>query len=117
MVPRKPLILAVTVTFCLAFVFFARNGHTGSLKSVLPHAGIIPEEPTYHACTEHLGWLEPYQFTYPIQYVSRDIIASARADAERPSLTKMDVPLFAELTSIDIAESQTVNFEKCLPPL
>ncbi len=72
-------------------------------------------EPT--PCTEHLGWLEPYQFTYPIKYASRDIIAVARADAQRPSLTKVEKPLFEALTTVDLADSQTIRFERCPLPL
>ncbi|KAG0649787.1 hypothetical protein D0Z07_3843 [Hyphodiscus hymeniophilus] len=122
MAPRKPLLLALSLTLLTALLFFARSGfHKGHiLKDVngLPHPEVAkPEEPEPKPCTEHLGWLEPYQFTYPIQYVSRDIIASARADGQRPSLTKMEKPLFGGYTTVDLAESQTIKFKKCLPPL
>ena len=49
--------------------------------------------------------------------MSRDIIATPRGDAERPSLTKMEKPLFNAFTNVDLADSQTVKFERCLPPL
>ena len=115
MAPRKHLILALTATILTAFVFFVRYGNQdGRLKNV---GATKPKQPEPTPCTEHLGWLEPYQFTYPIQYVSRDIIATARADHQRPTLTKMERPLFEAFTNVDLAESQTMKFERCLPPL
>lgn len=68
-------------------------------------------------CMEHLGWLEPYQFSYPIQYVSRDIYTSPSTSPDRPSLTVMDEPLFDTFSTFDMSESTTANIEHCLPPL
>jgi hypothetical protein len=115
MAPRKPLLLALSVTILTALVFFSRYGVQDARR--LKNVDTKPKEPGPIPCIEHLGWLEPYQFTYPIQYVSRDIIATARADAERPALTKMEQPLFEAFTNVDLAESQTVKFNRCLPPL
>ena len=106
--PRKPLILAlVTIT---GLVFFVRNGFYNTTGLLLPGSA-----PT--SCTQHLDWLEPYQFTYPIQYVSRDIIATAQTDGERPSLTIMDKPLFDAYTTVDLTQSKTVKIQRCLAPL
>jgi hypothetical protein len=74
-------------------------------------------EPKPRPCTEHLGWLEPYQFTYPIRYVSRNIITSTSPTHDRPSLTIQEYPLFDEFTTVDLTESMTVRIEKCLPSL
>ena len=72
-------------------------------------------EPT--SCTEHLGWLVPYQFTYPINYVARDIVTVPNPNGDRPSLTVMEKPLFDSFTSINLGESQTAHIDRCLPPL
>ena len=122
MAPRRPLILALSVTLLTALVFFFRYGfddgrHLKNVDKLLHPGPMKPKEPEPTSCTEHLGWLEPYQFAYPIQYLSRDIIATARADAQRPSLTKMEKPLFEAFTNVDLASSQTVKIERCLPPL
>ena len=122
MAPRKRLLVALSVTLLTTLVFFIRSGFQDGhrIKNVdgLLHPGSTkPKEPAPTSCTEHLGWLEPYQFTYPIQYVSRDIIATARADGQRPPLTKMETPLFEAYTNVDLAESQTIKIERCLPPL
>ena len=122
MAPRRPLIVALSVTFLTALVFFFRYGFQDAhnLKNVdgLLHPGSAqPKKSEPTPCMEHLGWLEPYQFTYPIKYVSRNIIATARADAQRPSLTIMEKPLFESLMDVDLAQSQTVKFERCLPAL
>jgi hypothetical protein len=118
MAPRKPLLIALSVTLLTALVFFTRHGFSdGHPINPVDVGSMKPKDPAPTPCTEHLGWLEPYQFAYPIQYVSRDIIATPRGDGQRPSLTKMDKPLFEAYKSIDLAESQTVRFERCLPPL
>jgi hypothetical protein len=126
--PRKPLLVVVFLTVFAAIVFVARYG----LRDGGPHlkkvddwittkVGGKPKEkdPKLEAkpCMEHLGWLEPYQFTYPIQYVSRDIQTTPSANGERPQLTVIDEPLFDKFTTVDLTQSQTVNIEKCLPPL
>ncbi|KAL3427872.1 glycosyltransferase family 31 protein [Phlyctema vagabunda] len=106
--PRRPLTLAVFVTILTAIVFVARYGGDGSRTER------EPEEP---GCTEHLGWLEPYQFTYPIRYASRDIITNPVAGAKRPSITQVDKPLFKEVMTIDLAESHVTRIEHCPRPL
>ena len=68
-------------------------------------------------CEEDLGWLEPYAFNYPINYVSRDIVTIPTTDSARPSLTVIEEALFAKLSTIDLATSQTLKSDKCLPPL
>jgi hypothetical protein len=83
------------------------------------HTGTTPKikESPSPPCSEHLGWLEPYQFTYPIRYVSRNVITAPSKDNERPSLTVMDEPLFDAFTTIDLGKSVTAEIEHCLPPL
>jgi hypothetical protein len=121
MVPRKPFLLAALVTVITCFIVFGRYGPSNGaqLRTVLDgiHSSPANTEPDLGSCTEHVGWLEPYQFTYPIQYVSRDIIARGRADHERPSLTVIDKPLFLDFSEVNLAESQTLKFGQCLPPL
>ena len=68
-------------------------------------------------CTEHLGWLEPYQFTYPIDYVTRDIIATQSPNGDRPSVTVMEKPLFDRFTTIDLGKSSIAHIDRCLQPL
>lgn len=121
MVKRRPLILAVIVTVLTTLLFLGRFGASDGthLRTVLE--GIKPgpgnQEPELGSCSEHLGWLEPYQFTYPIQYVSRDIIARGRPNTQRSSVTVLDKPLFQDFSEVNLAESQTLKIEHCLPPL
>lgn len=132
MPPRRPIIVAIFLLIVLVIIFTSRYGVTddnGQVRAVLenlsekvvdtvhPGQAKLDKDPDLQPCTEHLGWLEPYQFSYPIQYVSRDIIAKPRADGKRPSLTVMEKPLFGAFVDIDIGESQTLKSEKCLPPL
>ncbi|KAH8591616.1 hypothetical protein B0O99DRAFT_631864 [Bisporella sp. PMI_857] len=131
--PRRFVLLGIFLTFFTAILIITRftvsgNAHIRPILDKIQHPSLPtapkppsapkpPEEPEPGECTEHLGWLEHYQFTYPIKYVSRDIIARARADKERPSLTILEKPLFAGFTTLDTADSHTVKFEKCYPPL
>ncbi len=119
---RRPLLVVLFLTIFAAVVFVARYGHdSGHLKKVdnWIHSGLggKEKEPETTPCSEHLGWLEPYQFSYPIQYVSRDIVTTQSQNAERPSLTVMDTPLFSDFTTVDLAKSTIVRMEHCLPPL
>ena len=122
MAPRKPLLLVLTVFLLTALLLFSRHSfdsgqRTNNVDKLLHPGSTKLPETAATSCTEHLGWLEPYQFTYPIQYVSRDIIAIARADGQRPSLTKMEQPLFEAYTSVNLAESHTIRIARCPPPL
>jgi hypothetical protein len=120
---RRPLLLAIVITIVTAIVFAERYGfRDGRLAKVdgWIHPGsssTTEKEPEPTSCTEHLGWLEPYQFTYPINYVARDIITVPNPNGERPSVTVMEKPLFDSFTSINLLESRTVHFDRCLPPL
>jgi hypothetical protein len=125
MVPRRIFLLVVFATI-FTFIFFAARplpyylNDDASLRTTLDrlHSGsTTPKGPKPSSCIEHLGWLEPYQFTSPIQYVSRDIIARPRADGQRPSLTVVDQPLFESFATVNLAESQTLRSDRCLPPL
>ncbi|KAH7304863.1 glycosyltransferase family 31 protein [Rhexocercosporidium sp. MPI-PUGE-AT-0058] len=60
---------------------------------------------------------QPYQFSYPVRYVSRDIIVIPSARSERPSLSIIDEPLFEDFITIDLVKSATVDIAKCLPPI
>ncbi|CZR61817.1 uncharacterized protein PAC_11714 [Phialocephala subalpina] len=123
--PRRPLLIVLFLTVFFAIFFVARYGtHDGGhIKKVeekievLIHLG--PEKPKDPAspCSEHLGWLEPYQFSYPIKYVARDIIVVPSTTGQRPSLTFIGEPLFDEFTTVDMTQSSTVNIKQCLPPL
>ena len=77
----------------------------------------MPKVPEIRGCSQDLGWLEPYKLTYPIQYVSRDIIARVRPDHARPQLTVVDKPLFNGFKTVNLKERGGVKFESCLPPL
>jgi hypothetical protein len=81
----------------------------------LTHLG--PSNPQSLGCIQHLGWLEPYQFSSPIEYVSRDIIARPLESTQRLPLTVVDEPLFESSTWFNLAESPTLHIEHCLPPL
>ncbi|KAL2066902.1 hypothetical protein VTL71DRAFT_1326 [Oculimacula yallundae] len=115
---RKPLTLLLFLTVLGTIYFVARAGNRTNLKDtwMYPSTDDVPNVET-HACTDHLQWLEQYQFSYPIRYVSRDIIAIPSANSERPPLSIVDEPLFHELTTIDLTKSTTVDIPKCLPPL
>ncbi|EPE26832.1 hypothetical protein GLAREA_02746 [Glarea lozoyensis ATCC 20868] len=122
--PRKPLLLVVFLTIFASVVFVARLGAQDGSR-LQPHLQKVeqwirpPKEAhlEYVSCEEHLGWLEPYSFTYPIQYVSRDIVTVSVPDSGRPSLTVMEQPLFGEFSTVDLGASQVLNSDKCLSPL
>ncbi|CAG8970734.1 hypothetical protein HYALB_00001516 [Hymenoscyphus albidus] len=120
MVRRRPLLLAVFLTVLFGILFTGRYGvkegsqlkpHIEKVEHFLRPAG--PKAP----CEEHLGWLEPYSFSYPINYVSRDIIAVPDPESQRPPLTVINEPLLADFSTVDLSQSQTLRNSKCLPPL
>ncbi|KAG4429669.1 hypothetical protein IFR05_014840 [Cadophora sp. M221] len=117
--PRRPLILVLLMTVIGTIIFVARAGNRSNFKDnwIRPSTTDSASYIEIYACTDQLGWLEPYQFSYPIRYVSRDIIAIPSAKSERPSLSIVDEPLFEDFTTIDLARSTTVNIPKCLPPV
>ncbi|KAE8445848.1 hypothetical protein EG329_012771 [Mollisiaceae sp. DMI_Dod_QoI] len=119
--PRRPLLLVLFLTVFAAIIFVARLGPNDGvdLKKIedIIHPATEPKEPEPTPCSEHLGWLEPYQFSYPIKYVARDIITVPSPKPERPALTVLDEPLFDEFTTVDMAQSTTVKIARCLPPL
>lgn len=97
----------------------ARIGSHDGTKGDWFRKGNEEEDPTPKPtpCVEHLGWLEQYQFNYPIQYVSRKIITYTSPTHDRPSVTVQEYPLFDEPTTVNLADSVTVKIPKCLPPL
>jgi len=114
MIPRRPSTLAVFLAVLLLIIWAGRWGHGVQVQQVANGKG---KEPEAKPCTEHLGWLEPYQFTSPIKYVSRDILTYPSLTSERPSLTILKSPLFPDFTTVDLSKSATVEREHCLPPL
>lgn len=117
---RRVSLLALFLTVFGTIVFIVHEGRdAGHLRSVDNWIGTTEPEIKVESqpCTEQLGWLEAYQFSYPIKYVSRDIIAIPSAKHERPSLSIVDEPLFEDFTTIDLAKSTTVDIPKCLPPV
>jgi hypothetical protein len=114
--PRRRLPVLVFLVIFGAILFVAHRANDGG--HFFTHSGPTTDkdaEPT--PCVEHLGWLEPYQFAYPIQYVSRDIITAPASSSERPSLTAVDQPLFDDYITVNLAESMTIKIPRCMPPL
>lgn len=114
MIRRRPSLLVI---FIVVFSLIAWAGRWGNGVRVQQIGKGKEETPAAKPCTEHLDWLEPYQFTSPIKYVSRDIIAYPSLTSERPSLTILDTPLFHDFTTLDLSKSTIVEREHCLPPL
>ncbi|PBP24514.1 hypothetical protein BUE80_DR004599 [Diplocarpon rosae] len=119
--PRRPLLFALSLAVTGAVVFVARTGRDGGHlqkvdKWIRPGTG-EQEKIEGKACSEDLKWLEPYQFSYPIKYVARDIIVVPTANAERLSFSVVDEPLFNGFNAIDLSETKTTDISSCLPPL
>lgn len=109
---RFVVILLVVTTFVFLASRFAVTHHP------VPHLSATgPADPRATSCTEQLNWLEQYQFSSPFEYVSRDIIVRPRDGAGRAPLTVIDEPLFEATSWANLAESKTLNIERCLPPL
>lgn len=129
MVRRQPLLIVIFLTIFVGIVFTGRYGvREGS--QLKPHIEKVEEKVgqflrpassgkkvPLEPCEEHLGWLEPYSFSYPINYVSRDIVAIPSPEKQRPALTNIDEPLLADFNVVDLAKSQILKSPKCLPPL
>ncbi|PMD48961.1 glycosyltransferase family 31 protein [Hyaloscypha variabilis F] len=111
MPPRRHLLLIAFLTVLTLVLLVARTGSHDGLRGSWLQKGEQEYDPTPKAapCVEHLGWLEQYQFNYPIQYVSRKIITSTSPTHERPSLTIQEYPLFDEPTTVNLAESRTLE--------
>jgi hypothetical protein len=119
--PRRPLLVVLFLTIFAAIVFVARygtkdGGHLKQIDSIIGSGSSKPTQSNPTPCSEQLTWLEPYQFSYPIQYVSRDIITTPSGKKEKPSVTIVDELLFDDFTTVDSADS-TPNIANCLPPL
>ncbi len=122
MSPRRPLLIVLLLAILGTITFITRTGNNGGkLKKVdnWIHAGAAEslDRVEGRPCSEHVAWLKPYKFSFPIRYVSRDIIALQAADGERPSLSIVDQPLFGDFTPVDLAKASTVDIQNCLPPL
>lgn len=116
MLRRRARLVVVLVVVAAIFAFLTSRFAVTHRR--LPHLRAIgPADPRATSCTEQLGWLEPYKFSSPFEYVSRDIIVRPRNGATRALLTVMDEPLFEGSSWANLAESQTLNIERCLPPL
>lgn len=109
---RLTVVLIVVTTF---IVFASRFSIT---RNALPHLRPVhPPDPRATGCTQDLSWLKPYEFSSPFEYVSRDILVRPRDGAVRSPLTVLDEPLFEASSWVNLAESDTINIERCLPPL
>ena len=119
MPPRRHLLLVAFLTVFTLIILVARTGRRDGQRGGWLHKGEEKEgfAPKATPCVEHLGWLEQYQFNYPIQYVSRKIITHTSPTHDRPSLTVQEHPLFDDPTIVNLPNSATVKIEKCLPPL
>ena len=129
MPPRRFVLLGIFLATATVVVLVSRraaisdNRHIKPILEKLHSDANDPKEKEKEKdvvsapCEEHLGWLEPYQFTYPIKYVSRDIIAKPRGDEARLGLTVMEEPLFSDFTIINSKESLVAKNSHCLPPL
>ncbi|RDL42157.1 Uncharacterized protein BP5553_02136 [Venustampulla echinocandica] len=122
--PHKPLSLVAFLTIVAGIVFVVRYGSQGTplqeIESWIRPGFVKEKAPMPAACEDQLDWLDIYNFTNPIRYVSRDIITkpvSSRPGSDRPSLTILDEPLFLDLETADLSQSKTLKSEKCLPPL
>ncbi|KAI6716155.1 glycosyltransferase family 31 protein [Marssonina coronariae] len=120
--PRRSLLLVLFLAVFGAVVFVARTGRDGGhLKKVdnwiRLGAGEQEKKIEGKECLEDLKWLETYQFSYPIKYAARDIVAVAAANAERPSLSVVDEPLFDDFITVDLSKTTTTDVPSCLPPL
>jgi hypothetical protein len=114
--PRRRVRFVIVLLVVATFVFLASR--FASTHNPLPQLSASrPADPRATSCTEQLNWLGTYQFSSPFEYVSRDIIVRPRDGAGRPPLTVIDEPLFEVASWADLAESQTLNIERCLPPL
>ncbi|KAG9240123.1 glycosyltransferase family 31 protein [Calycina marina] len=115
MPPRRFILLGISLALVTVLLIAIRHAYPPLNTNIVATKAKTKDQVT--SCTQHLGWLIPYQFAYPIQYVSRDIVARVRADHARPQLTIIDKPLFEEFTTLNLADSNTFKFERCLPPL
>lgn len=111
MIPRRYIVLTSFLVF-IGVVLIISHGS----DRISGRAPKVPK-PNPKPCSQHLGWLEQYQFSSPIRYVSRDILTIPSTTNERPSLTVMEDHLFDDFTTIDLGKSFTAEIEKCLPPL
>lgn len=111
MLPRRYILLTGFLVFIgvVLIISHASESVTGRATKI--------RKPDPKPCSQHLDWLEKFQFSYPIRYVSRDIITVPSKTGERPSLTVVDEHLFNDFTTVDLGKSTMVDIEKCLPPL
>ena len=71
----------------------------------------IQEDP----CRESLGRLKDLNVKFPIKYARRDIKVRPHPEAQRPSVTNIDRPLFPKLQIVDPGKDPIL--EHCMPPL
>lgn len=112
MIPRRYILLTGFLVF-IGLVLITSHSRPSLTGVRIPKT----HEPNPKPCSEQLSWLEQYKFSYPLRYVSRDILTVPSKTNERPSLTVVGEHLFKDFTTIDLAKSTTADIDKCLPPL
>lgn len=115
MLPTRYFLVLVSLAVFGAIILLARS-QDGAHRWIPTGTSKVVER-SATPCTAHLGWLEPYQLSYPIRYVFRDIITSPSLNSARPPLTILETPLFDEFTTIDLTKSVTAEILRCLEPL
>ncbi|EKD13255.1 uncharacterized protein L3040_003055 [Drepanopeziza brunnea f. sp. 'multigermtubi'] len=120
--PRRPLLVVLFLAAIGTFILVSRRGRDGGHITkvdswIRPGALEAAKGIQGPACSQDLEWMEPFQFSHPIKFLSRDIIAVPAAHGERPSLSIVGEPLFSDHAIVDLAKSTKLVVSKCLPPL
>ncbi|CAD6504599.1 BgTH12-00107 [Blumeria graminis f. sp. triticale] len=118
MVPKRYMMMSILL-LVVWIAFYTRLGRNGDdhMHKVNSWITTGTKLEAYSPCTENIAWLEPYKFSYPIRYVSRNITAVQTPNKSRSSITVMDKPLFAGFTTVDLKQSSEVSNNECLPSL
>lgn len=140
MIVRRPLIVLLLLAVFTSILYLARYSNSDRVRQVADKGWdkvqdgldkindkveeIITNSPRLgnngtlrgKPCEEDLAWLEQYQFSSTINYVSRDIITKPGAKS-RPLVTKVDELLFEDFQSVNLKDPGNAQINSCLSPI
>ena len=111
-----PTILFVSLSafLCLAILYTHDNSYTPPAWSIeLNRSAPV----AVAAVNQSESWLSDHNLSYPIRYSCRQILTQVYPGLHRPSLTKLDFPLFDQYQIVKSIQSYDEGSLPCLEPV
>lgn len=125
---RRAIVLFCAFSLALTFTLWQLpTDHSPQFASLEDDLG--PPNPTRLALGQHypsrqticqgsFDWLNELDIPFPVKYARRDIVVRSNGKAQRDSITKVDEPLFGDLTIVEPGkDNDEPGLPHCLEPL